>query len=88
MALKAMSDADARKVELDGYEAQYGKYVQERGPFDMISITIGPQRFPVFWEDDPESSDEQNAEERRWFKRMICCALHHLVVAETGQDAE
>lgn len=82
MALNAMKDATAREAELDAYEARYGKYVDETGPFNMPRIKVGPQSFPVFWEDDPEQSAELNAEERRWFKRMLCCALHHLVEGE------
>jgi hypothetical protein len=84
MSLKAMSDADARQLELDAYEARFGKYVEEHGLFNMLSIRVGVQSFPVYWEDDPENSDEVNAKERRWFRRMICCALHHLVAAEQG----
>lgn len=79
----AMSDADARQVELDEYEKRYGKYVEEHGPFAMLRLTVGPQSFPIYWEDDPEESPEMNEEQRRWMKRMLCCALHHLVEAET-----
>lgn len=82
MTLRAMSDAEKRQAELDGYEAKYGKYVADRGPFDMLRFTVGPQSFPIYWEDDPDQSQEQNDAERRWFKRMVCCALHHLVEAE------
>ena len=76
---EAIEDGRARKVELDGYEAQYGKYVNEHGPFDMIQLKVGVQGFPIYWEDDPEETRETNAEHRRWFKRMLCCALHNLV---------
>ncbi|MEL8056263.1 MAG: hypothetical protein AAGK66_08920 [Pseudomonadota bacterium] len=74
-----MFDPEARRKELDAYEEIYGQYVKERGPFGMISITVGVQSFPIFWEDDPEFDEQTNSEGRRWFKRMICCALHHLV---------
>lgn len=76
---EAVEDGRARQAELDGYEDRYGKYVNEHGPFAMPQIKIGIQSFPVFWEDDPEETPETNAEQRRWFKRMLCCALHHLV---------
>lgn len=81
---EALEDGRARQVELDGYEARYGKYVNEHGPFAMPQIKVGVQSFPIFWEDDPELTPELNAEQRRWFKRMLCCALHHLVEAETN----
>lgn len=74
-----MADAEKRKAELDEYEARYGKYVFEHGPFAMMRLQIGVQGFPIFWEDDPDESAEINAEARRWMKRMLCCALHHLV---------
>jgi hypothetical protein len=52
----------------------------------MPRLTVGVQSFPIFWEDDPANSDNVNAAERRWFKRMLCCALHHLVEAEREND--
>lgn len=76
----------ARQAELDLYEARFGKYVQENGPFGMLGLKIGVQRFPIHWEDDPAESSATNAAERRWFKRMLCCALHHLIEAETHKD--
>lgn len=72
----------ARKSELDGCEAQFGKYVREYGPLNMVHLTVGVQGFSVFWEDDPAQSPATNAAQRRWFKRMLCCALHHLVENE------
>lgn len=78
-----MGDA-ARQAELDGYEERFGKYVQEHGPFGMMGLKIGNQGFPIAWNDDPEFTAEQNAEGRRWFKRMLCNALHVLVENETA----
>lgn len=78
-------DMAEREKELDGYEARYGKYVQERGPFGNMSLTVGVQRFPVFWEDDPDLTKQENDAGRRWFKRMLCNALHNLVEAETTE---
>lgn len=87
MGLKeAMHDADDRQRELDGYEAIYGKYVNLRGPFNMIHLKIGVQGFPIFWEDDPEETAEANEAHRRWFKRMLCCALHHLVEEQNASN--
>jgi hypothetical protein len=74
---------DDRQAELDLYEARYGKYVQERGRFGMVSMKVGVQSFPIFWEDDPERTLEQNDWDRKWFKRMLCCAIHHLVTEQT-----
>lgn len=74
-----MEEAQARKEELDKYEDAYGEYVNEHGPFNMLHLKIGVQGFPIFWEDDPEESAETNLQQRRWIKRMLCCALHHLV---------
>ena len=71
--------SEAREAELDRYEARFGQYVIERGTFDMLQLKIGVQSFPVFWEDNPECSEDVNNLERRWFKRMLCCAMHHLV---------
>ena len=79
--VKAMNGT--RQEELDGYEARFGKYLQEQGPFGMMGLKVNNQGFPIHWSDDPELSDQQNAEGRRWFKRMLCNALHELVKAET-----
>lgn len=86
---EAVADGDARQAELDGYEAQFGKHVIEHGPFDMLRLNVGVQSFPIYWEDDPELSAELNAKQRLWFKRMICCALHHLVAEHsTSEEAQ
>ena len=77
-----MDDA-ARQVELDEHEARFGHYVEENGPFDMMGLKIGNQGFPIYWTDDPELTKAENAQGRRWFKRMLCNALHVLVENET-----
>ena len=74
---------DAREKELDEYEARFGKYVEEHGPFGMIGFNVGAQGFQIYWNDDPDLTEEQNNEGRRWFKRMLCSALHNLVKAES-----
>lgn len=76
-------DHDARQKELDAYEERFGQYVEEHGPFGMMGLKVGNQGFPIHWHDDPEMTDEQNAEGRRWFKRMLCNALHNLVQEQT-----
>ena len=80
--------SDARQIELDGYEARFGKYVEERGKFGKVSLTVGKQSFPVFWEDDEDLSDAENDESRRWFRRVLCNALHELVKAETVDNTK
>lgn len=77
---------EARQKELDQYEARFGKYVDEHGKFGMMAFTVGVQSFPIFWEDDPEASKEENDAHRKWFKRMLCNAIHNLVDAESTKE--
>lgn len=72
-------DVAARERELDGYEGRFGKYFNEHGTFGKPALRVGVQSFALDWDDDPELTDAENAAHRRWFKRMLCCALHHLV---------
>ena len=75
----------AREKELDEYEERYGKYVVERGSFGAPTLRVGVQSFAFYWDDDPSMTNDENDQHRRWYKRMVCCALHHLVEAEKPQ---
>ena len=86
MTTEAPERAAAREKELDGYEARFGKYVNEHGTFGKVSLQIGSQSFAIERFDADQDDGEEDAVHRRWYKRMLCNALHNLV-EEQNSDA-